>query len=88
MAEKFTINCLIKNTTCNLKVALKPLSNTESYHVYKDGRWFALLRRFDNNTYKAVSYPGPVCQLEVDAIGEQIDHTIANNKLKTVNHYS
>lgn len=77
MCVKFTINCVINSKTCNLNVASKKLSNAKSYYLYKDGRWIAIVSRFDGNTYKAVSYLKPVSQYEVDAIGKQIDEILS-----------
>jgi hypothetical protein len=80
MDEKFTISCIIYNKTCDLKIAFKKRSNTTSYYLYKDGRWIAILSCLAANTYKVVSYLKPVCQLEIDAIGKQIEQILSGVK--------
>jgi hypothetical protein len=87
MAEKFTINCIINNKTCDLKIKSKLLSNTNSFYIYRDGRWLAILRRFEGRNYKAISYLNPLCQLDVDAIGRLIERKLTSSHLSLKNEF-
>ncbi|AMR33507.1 hypothetical protein A0256_19810 [Mucilaginibacter sp. PAMC 26640] len=71
--KNFNITCNINNESQKFKLIFRQ-SAIASFYIYKNNKWIGTLCRNDGDQYRLISYSRfSISQIDVDAIGKQID---------------